>query len=30
MTNNTKYAIIAVVVAVAGYFLWKKYRLVKK
>ncbi len=30
MSNNTKYLIIAAVVIAAGYFLWKKYSLVKK
>lgn len=30
MTNNVKYLLIAAVVIVAGYFLWKKYKLVKK
>lgn len=30
MSNNTKYLIIAAVAVVAGYFLWKKYKLVKK
>ncbi|ADY51445.1 hypothetical protein Pedsa_0873 [Pseudopedobacter saltans DSM 12145] len=30
MTNNTKYILIAVAVAGIGYFLWKKYKLVKK
>ncbi len=30
MSNNTKYLLIAAAVAVVGYFLWKKYKLVKK
>jgi predicted negative regulator of RcsB-dependent stress response len=30
MTNNQKYILIAAVLGVAGYFLWKKYKLVKK
>lgn len=30
MTNNQKYIVIALVVAIAGYFLYKKYKLVKK
>lgn len=30
MSNNVKYALILVAVAVAGYFLYKKYKQVKK
>ncbi|MFD1632032.1 LPXTG cell wall anchor domain-containing protein [Pseudopedobacter beijingensis] len=30
MTNNTKYILIALAVAGIGFFLWKKYKLVKK
>jgi predicted negative regulator of RcsB-dependent stress response len=30
MSNNVKYLAIALVLGVAGYFLWKKYKLVKK
>jgi len=30
MTNNVKYILIALVVAGIGYFLYKKYKQVKK
>ena len=30
MTNNLKYFIIAVVVAIAGFYFFRNYRIVKK
>ena len=30
MSNNVKYALILVAVAAAGYYLYKKYKQVKK